>query len=82
VRRFSTSVVAACVVVGPDHFSPEVEIELPLVRCGGVLGGLEHLWVGEFFAQCNKHRAGRKFSTLKPAMIRRDVVPLEAMKAP
>ena len=35
MRRFSTSVVASCVVVvvvGPDHFSTEVEIELSLVR--------------------------------------------------
>ena len=32
VRRFSTSVVAACVVVDLGHFSPEVEIELSLVR--------------------------------------------------
>ena len=42
MRRFSTSVVAACVVVGLVPFSPEVEIELSLVRWDGLLGGLEH----------------------------------------
>jgi len=41
--------VAASVAVGLDHFSPEVEIELSLVRWGGVLGGLIHLRVGDFF---------------------------------
>ena len=32
MRRFSTSVVAVCVVVGLDHFSPEVGIEPSIVR--------------------------------------------------
>ena len=48
VRRFSTSVVAACVVVVFDDFAHEVEFEILPVRRGGVLGGLEHLWVGEW----------------------------------
>ena len=48
MRRFSTSVVAACVDVAFDDFAREVEFDIPPVRRGGVLGGLEHLWVGEF----------------------------------
>ena len=42
VRRFSTSVVAACGVVVLGDFAHEVELETPLVRRGGFLGELEH----------------------------------------
>jgi len=43
VRRFSTSVVAACVVVVLGDFAHEVELDIPLVRWGGFLDGLEGL---------------------------------------
>jgi len=39
--RVFVSVVAACVVVLGD-FAREAELEIPLVRRGGFLGGLEH----------------------------------------
>ena len=38
--------VAASVVGVLDVFTPEVEMEVPPVRWGGVLGGVEHLGGG------------------------------------
>ena len=38
---------AACIGVVLDSSITEVKLEIHLVRCDGVLGGLGNLWVGE-----------------------------------
>jgi len=48
VHRSFTSMAAACIGVILDSSITETKLEISLVRCDGVLGGLGHLWVEEW----------------------------------